>query len=56
MSIHNHQKRNAEAQLRRCQNPAYKIQKKVANTEQRQIAQTNPENRTQEQVADTEER
>ncbi len=56
MSIHIHWKRNAEAQLKRRQNPAYRIQEQVANTEQRQIACTNHENRTQEQVADMEQR
>jgi hypothetical protein len=48
MKIHNHWKRNAEAQLRRRQNPAYRIQEQVANTEQRLNAHTNCENRTQE--------
>jgi hypothetical protein len=56
MSMHNHRKRNVEAQLRRPQNPAYRIQEQVANTEERQIACTNRENRTQEQVANTEQR
>jgi hypothetical protein len=68
MSIDNCRKRNAEAQLRRLQNPAYRIQEQVgiactnpedraqeqvADTAQRQIACTNPENRAQEQVANT---
>jgi hypothetical protein len=58
MSMHNRQKRNAEDQLRRCQNPAYRKQKQVevADMEQRQIAPMNHENRTQEQVIDTEQR
>ncbi len=33
MPIHNRWKRNAEAQLRSCQNHAYRIQEQVANTE-----------------------
>ncbi len=33
MSIYNRCKRNAEAQLRRFQNPAYRIQEQVADTE-----------------------
>ncbi len=47
MSIHNHRKRNTEAQLSRHQNPAYRIQEQVG------IARTNPEDRAQEQVAAT---
>jgi hypothetical protein len=56
MSIHNCWKRIAEAQLRRHQNPVYRIQDQVINTEQRGIAHMNRENRTQEQVADMERR
>jgi hypothetical protein len=56
MSIHNHRKRNAEAQLRRSQNPAYRIQEQVNNMEQRQIARTNRENRAQEQVTNMDRR
>jgi hypothetical protein len=68
MLIHNCRKRNDEAQLRRRQNPAYRIQEQVGiactnpddraqeqitDTMQRQIPHTNPENRAQEQVANT---
>jgi hypothetical protein len=47
MSIHNHRKRNAEAQQRGCQKPAYRIQKQIG------ITRTNPEDRAQEQVGNT---
>ncbi len=56
MSIHDCQKRNAEAQLRRRQNSAYRIQEQVPNMKQRLFACTNHENRTQEQVANTKQR
>jgi hypothetical protein len=56
MSKHNCRNRGAEAQLRRPQNPAYRIQEQVIDTEQRQTAHTNYENRTQEQVADMKQR
>ncbi len=46
----NQRKRNAEAQLRRRQNLAYKTQEQFSNMERRHIARTNPENRAQEQV------
>jgi hypothetical protein len=50
MSIHNCPKRNAEAQLRRRQNPTHRIQEQVG------ITHTNPEDRAQEQVIDTTQR